>query len=67
MAEYFDYSNIFLVKNIIKLLENIEINKNAIKLKKDKQLLFGLIYSLKLIKLKILKTYIKINLANGFI
>ena len=42
-------------------------NNNIFKLKKGKQQLYGLIYSSKLIKLKILKIYIKINLANSFI
>ena len=65
--EYFDYNNVFLAENIIKLLENIRINKHAIKLKKGKQPLFGPIYSLRLVKLETLKIYIKTNLANGFI
>ena len=36
IVEYFDYSNIFLIENIAKLLENIGINNYAIKLKKNK-------------------------------
>ena len=36
LAEYFDYSDIFSVKNAVKLPENIGINKYAIKLKKGK-------------------------------
>ena len=67
LAEYSNYSNIFLVKNIAEFLENTKINKYAIKLEEDKQSSFSLIYSLQLIELEILKTYIKINLANGFI
>ena len=55
------------MKNIIKLLKNIRINEYAIRLEEEKQLSFDLIYNLKLIKLKILKTYIKTNLANSFI
>ena len=51
----------------MKLLENTKINKHAIELEKSKQLLFKPIYSLGSIELKTLKTYIKINLANGFI
>ena len=43
------------------------MNDYAIKLKEGKQLSFGSIYSLKLVELKILKTYIKNNLANSFI
>ena len=43
------------------------MNDYTIKLKKDKQLFFKLIYSLKPIELEILKIYIKINLINNFI
>ena len=67
LVEYSNYDNIFLVKNLVKLLEYTKINDYTIKLEKNKQLFFRLIYSLKLVKLKILKTYIKINLANSFI
>ena len=52
---------------IVEILENTRINKHAIKLEKDKQPLFRPIYSLELVELEILKTYIKTNLANGFI
>ena len=51
----------------MKLLKNPKINKYAIKLKKDKQPSFRLIYSLGSIKWKMLKIYIKTNLANSFI
>ena len=67
MAEYFNYSNIFLAEYIVELPENTRINKYAIKLKEDKQSLFGPIYSLEPVELETLKTYIKTNLANGFI
>ena len=67
LAEYSNYSNIFLAKNPVKLLENTGINKHAIKLEEDKQSLFGLIYSLEPIELETLKIYIKTNLANSFI
>ena len=66
-AEYFDYSNIFSAEYAAELPENTGINEHAIKLEKDKQPLFEPIYSLKLVELKTLKTYIKTNLANGFI
>ena len=65
--EYYDYSNIFSVENTAKLLENININEYTIKLEEDKQPLSGHIYSLKPIKLEILKIYIETNLANSFI
>ena len=51
----------------MELPENTRINKHAIELEKDKQSLFGPIYSLGPIELETLKTYIKTNLANGFI
>ena len=47
--------------------ERTGANENAIKLEKDKQLSYRHIYSLKPVKFKILKTYIKTNLANNFI
>ena len=43
------------------------MNEHAIKLEEDKQLPFRPIYSLGLVELETLKTYIKNNLANGFI
>ena len=43
------------------------MNKHTIKKEKNKQLVFGPIYSLRLVELKTLKSYIKINLANDFI
>ena len=55
------------MENAMELPENTRINKYAIKLKKGKQPLFGPIYSLGPVELKLLKIYIKINLANGFI
>ena len=67
LVEYSDYSNVFSAENAAKLLENIEINEHTIKLEKGKQPFFRPIYSLGQVKLKTLKTYIKTNLANGFI
>ena len=66
-AEYSDYSKIFSAENSAELPENIEMNEHAIKLEKGKQPPFSPIYSLELIELKTLKTYIKTNLVNGFI
>ena len=67
MLKYYDYNNVFLAKNIAKLLENTKINKHIIKLEKDKQPFFILTYSLESVELKTLKTYIKTNLASNFI
>ena len=43
------------------------MNKHAIKLEESKQPPFGPIYNLSSVELETLKTYIKTNLANGFI
>ena len=67
LAEYSNYNNVFLVENTAELLENTGMNEYSITLKKGKQSPFGPIYSLKLVELETLKTYIKTNLANGFI
>ena len=66
-AEYSNYSNIFLAENVAEFLEYTEINEHTIGLEEDKQPSFGQIYSLSPVKLETLKTYIKINLVNGFI
>ena len=66
-VKYSNYSNIFLAKYVAELPENTKINKYTIALEESKQPLFGSIYSLKLVELETLKTYIKTNLANGFI
>ena len=55
------------MENAVEIPENTGINKYTIKLEESKQLLFELIYCLRLVELEILKTYIKINLANSFI
>ena len=66
-TKYFNYSNIFLVENVTKLLEHIKINDFIIELEKSKQLCFRPIYNLESVKLETLKIYIKTNLANNFI
>ena len=67
LAKFSDYSNIFSMECKAEFLEYTGMNDHAIKLEEDKQLLFSLIYSLKLVELKTLKTYIKTKLAIGFI
>ena len=66
-VEYSNYSNVFSVEYVVEFPENTRMNEYAIKLKKGKQPLFGPIYSLEPVELDTLKTYIKTNLANGFI
>ena len=67
LEEYSDYSDIFSAKNGEELSKNSGINKYVIKLEKGKQLFFGPIYSLGLVEFETLQTYIKTNLAIGFI
>ena len=66
-VEYSDYSIVFSAENAAELPKNTEMNEHTIKLEEGKQLLFGPIYSLRPVELETLKTYIKTNLANGFI
>ena len=63
--KYSDFANIFFPELAIALFKYTKINDYAIELIVKQQPLYGPIYSLKLIELKILKTYIKTNLANG--
>ena len=67
LAEYSDYSNVFSAEYVAKLPENTGMNEHAIKLEEGKQPPFGPIYSLGLVELETLRTYIKTYLANGFI
>ena len=65
--EYANFLDIFSKKSAIVLFEYSNINKHAIDLESSKQPSYKPVYSLSLVELEILKTYIKINLANGFI
>ena len=64
--KYFGFADVS-PKLSSKLFKSTEINDHAIELVDEQQLLYRPIYSLKLIELETLKTYIKTNLANGFI
>lgn len=67
LSEYLDFTDDFSKKSAIKLSEYSVINEHLIGLETSKQLFYSLIYSLDLVELKTLKTYIKTHLANGFI
>ena len=67
LTKYSDVVNVFSEKKALVLLEQIDFNKHVIKLKNSKQLSYGLIYSLGLVKLEILKTYIETHPKTGFI
>ena len=66
-AEHSDFVDLFLKKSAAVLLEHTKINIHAINLEVGKQLPYKPIYSVGPVELEILKTYIKINLANGII
>ena len=66
-TKYSDFSDIFLEKKALILPEATKLNQHAIKLQEDQQPPYEPIYSLGLVDLETLKTYIKINLANDFI
>ncbi len=65
--KYIDFKDVFLSKLTVELPDYTDINDHAIKLTDNWQLFYSLIYSLGPVEFKILKTYIKNNLANGFI
>ena len=67
LVEYLDFANVFLEKSANVLFKQTGVNEHDIKLEKGKQPPYRHIYSLWPIELKTLKTYIKTNLANGFI
>lgn len=62
-AQYLDFANLFLNKLAIKFFRHFNINKYLINLKSNKHLYYRLSYSPRLVKLKIIKIYVKINLA----
>ena len=66
LEKYSDFGNIFFKKSAEILPERTGINKHAIELQKSDNPPYSHIYSLGLKELKTLKTFIKINLANGF-
>ena len=66
-TEYSDFSNVFSEEKALILSEATELNQHAIELQEGQQPLYGPIYSLGPVELETLKTYIKTNLANGFI
>ena len=62
-----DYADVFSESSAAELFKHTGINDHPIDLVDDKQPPYGPIYSLGLVELETLKTYIETNLANGFI
>ena len=67
MIKYSDFSNVFLEKKALILPKATKLNQHAIKFQENQQPPYRLIYSLGVVELKMLKTYIETNLANGLI
>ena len=67
LAKYSDFSNVFSSDSAAELPEHTRIHDHPINLLSDKQPPYSPIYSLGPIELETLKTYIKANLASGFI
>lgn len=65
--KYANFSNSFSFNLAIKSLENISINKYVIKFVKEKQSFYKLSYTLNLVKVKTLKTYIETYLKTRLI
>ena len=67
LAKYLDFPDVLLEKLANILSKQIGINKHATELEKNKQPSYKYIYSLGPVEFENFKTYIKTNLANGFI
>ena len=66
-VEYSDFFDVFSSDSAVELSKHTGINNHPINLLDNKQLPYSLIYSLGPVELETLKTYIKANLASGFI
>ena len=67
LSKYIDFVDILSPKLVAKLSKLTKINNYIIELVNNWQTLYDPIYGLGFIKLEMLKTYIKNNLANSFI
>ena len=66
-TKYSDFTDVFSEKSPNVLPERTGANDHATELKEGKQSPYGPIYSLGPVELETQKTYIKTNVANGFI
>lgn len=66
-SKYTDFINVFYPDLATELPKYTGINNHTIELIDSKQILYGQIYSLELVEVKSLKTYIETNLATNFI
>ena len=66
LSKYIDYTNVFSSDFVVELPKHIGINNHLIDLIDDKLSPYYLIYSLGPVEVKMLKIYLKTNLANNF-
>ena len=66
-TEYSDFADVFSEEKALVLPEQTGLNEHAIELEGGKQSPYGPIYSLSLVELETLKTYIETHLKTGFI
>lgn len=66
-SKYYDFADVFYPELAAELLKHKKFNNYVINLVNGKQILYGPIYSLELLEVETLKTYIKIILAHSFI
>ena len=67
LDKYANFTDVFLKEKTLVLADRTKLNKHTIDLKNDKQPPYRPIYSLGLIELETLKTYIKTHVKTGFI
>lgn len=67
LPEYSNFVDVFSLEVTVEFLKHIGINNHTIDLIDSKQPPYRSNYSIEPIELKILKTYMKTNLANSFI
>ena len=67
LDKYSNFTNLFSEEKALVLLECTELNEYVINLEDGKQPSYWPIYSLSLVELETLKTYIKTHLKTGFI
>ena len=65
--KYSDFTNVFIEETALVLPERTKLNEHAINLEDGKQSPYGPIYSLDLVELETLKTYIETHLKTVFI
>lgn len=67
LKEYIDFLDVFFKKFVTILPKRLDNNQHIVNLELNKQPSYRPIYSLDLVELKTLKTYINTHLTNGFI